>query len=241
MISKQQWEAKVSMGHVGSIFYNPGRTDMYTNVLSQENPDAKMIGGPVILNEHGFGKLTPINSLKGVTAISAKAKDAELIVQYFDYLSSPEGKLLTQYGIEGESYVMKDGKPHFTDKYKESLADSLHKLGNRTANYFATAPMPDLFSDMNEGTLIAEAVAATKPHITKELPQLSFTQEEQEVISKNQQALMDKSSEYMINFIMGREPLTNFDKYIDELKKRGLDEVEAVYNTAYQRALSAAK
>ncbi|MDF2649474.1 MAG: extracellular solute-binding protein family 1 [Paenibacillus sp.] len=241
IISKQQWEAKVSKGNVGAIFFNPARTDFFTDVLKKENPKAKMVGGGAIKNKNGKGELLPDYSLKGVMAISSKSKNAELIVKYYDFLYSPEGKLLTQYGIEGTSYTMKDGKPQYTDEFKKNMQNSLTNIGLGTSRFFFTAPTANLFKDRNEGTLLAEAVETSKPDWTKQDPQLSFTQAEQDIVSKNMQQIQDKTSEYMIKFIIGQEPLSNFDKYVGELKQRGMDELVQTYNAAYQRALKASK
>ncbi|WP_127585338.1 extracellular solute-binding protein [Paenibacillus koleovorans] len=239
IISKQQWEAKVSKGNVGSVFFNPGRTDFFTDVLKKENPKAKMVGGGALKDKNGKGELLPDYSLKGVMAVSSKSKNAELIVKYFDFLFSPEGKLLTQYGIAGTSYTMKDGKPQYTEEFKKDMPNNLTNIGLGTSRFFFTAPMENLFKDRNEGTLLAAAVETSKPDWTKQDPQLSFTQAEQDIVSKNLQPIMDKTSEYMIKFIIGQEPLSNFDKYVEELKQRGLDELVKTYNAAYQRALKA--
>lgn len=241
IISKQQWEAKVSKGNVGAIYFNPARTDFFTDVLKKENPKAKMVGGGALKDKNGKGELLPDYNLKGVLAISSKSKNAELIVKYYDFLYSPEGKLLTQYGIEGQSYTMKDGKPQYTEAFKKDLANNLTAIGLGTTKYFFTAPMPSLFNDRNEGTLMAAAVETSKPDWTKQEPQLSFTQAEQDIVSKNLQPIMDKTSEYMIKFIIGQEPLANFEKFVGELKQRGLDELVKTYNDAYQRALKAAQ
>ncbi|MBO9610430.1 MAG: extracellular solute-binding protein [Paenibacillaceae bacterium] len=241
IISKQQWEAKVSKGNVGAIYFNPARTDFFTDVLKKENPKAKMVGGGALKDKNGKGELLPDYSVKGVMAVSSKSKNAELIVKYYDFLYSPEGKLLTQYGIEGQSYTMKDGKPQYTEEFKKDMVNNPTLLGIGSSKYFFTAPMPNLFKDRNEGTLMAAAVETSKPDWTKQEPQLSFTQAEQDIVSKNLQPIMDKTSEYMIKFIIGQEPLANFDKFVGELKQRGLDELVKAYNDAYQRALKAAQ
>lgn len=59
----------------------------------------------------------------GVWAISSEAKNPEEIFKFFDYLSTKEGQLLCEYGIEGENYTMVDGKPVLTE-------DTLQKLNN---------------------------------------------------------------------------------------------------------------
>jgi putative aldouronate transport system substrate-binding protein len=174
-------------------------------------------------------------------AISSSSKNAEAVIKFFDFVNSAEGRLLTQYGIEGTSYTMKDGKPKYTDEFKKNIADSISALGISTAQYLFSEPLPSMFQDRNEGTLLAAGIEAAKPDTTLAAPILSFTQEEQDIISKNLQPIMDKTNEYMIKFIMGQEPLSNFDKYVAELKQRGLDELVKTYNTAYQRVVKGAK
>ncbi|MBQ7840445.1 MAG: extracellular solute-binding protein [Lachnospiraceae bacterium] len=57
----------------------------------------------------------------GAFAISAEAENPEEIFAFFDYLSTYEGQLLVQYGIEGLSYNMVDGYPVLTDEVQEKL------------------------------------------------------------------------------------------------------------------------
>lgn len=64
----------------------------------------------------------------GVWAISSEAKNPEEIFKFFDYLSTKEGQLLCEYGIEGENYTMVDGKPVLTE-------DTLQKLNDGDTDY----------------------------------------------------------------------------------------------------------
>lgn len=57
----------------------------------------------------------------GCLAISAEAENPEEIFRFFDWLSTYEGQLLGQYGVEGLSYNMVDGKPQLTDEALEKL------------------------------------------------------------------------------------------------------------------------
>ncbi len=78
--------------------------------------------------------LGPINDIAGDTAnvvsgktgygsfaISSQAENPEEIFKFFDYLSTKEGKLLCEYGIEGVTYNMVDGKPVMTDEALEKI------------------------------------------------------------------------------------------------------------------------
>lgn len=36
-------------------------------------------------------------------------------------------------------------------------------------------------------------------------------------------------------FITGAEPLANFDKYVEQCKKLGIEDIMSIYNDAYDR------
>lgn len=57
----------------------------------------------------------------GAWAISADAENPEEIFKFFDYLSTYEGQLLAEYGIEGEHYEMVDGFPVIKEEVLERL------------------------------------------------------------------------------------------------------------------------
>lgn len=57
-----------------------------------------------------------------VWAVSSKAEKPEEIFKFFDYMSTYEGQLLAQYGIEGEHYDMVDGYPVLKDEIKNMIA-----------------------------------------------------------------------------------------------------------------------
>jgi putative aldouronate transport system substrate-binding protein len=95
----------------------------------------------IIYNNEDWVPLGPLNDFTGSNggivhgkngygawAISADAKNPEEIFKFFDYLSSTEGQLLCEYGIEGENYTMVDGKPVLTD-------DTLQKLNDGDTDY----------------------------------------------------------------------------------------------------------
>ena len=71
--------------------------------------------------------VTSGKSGRGCLAISADAENPEEIFRFFDWLSTYEGQLLTQYGIEGLTYNMVDGKPVLTDEALEHLNASDEK------------------------------------------------------------------------------------------------------------------
>ena len=64
---------------------------------------------------------------------------------------------------------------------------------------------------------------------------LKFTLDEQEVVSRVQPDLISYVTEMTAKFIMGIEPLDNYDEYLEELDALGAQELQAVYQAAYER------
>lgn len=81
---------------------------------------------------------------RGCMAVSAKAENPEEIIAFFDYMSTVEGQLLGQYGVEGVSYNMVDGKPVLTEEVLAKMAENdtdwlINEVGasfGGIANYF---------------------------------------------------------------------------------------------------------
>ncbi len=59
----------------------------------------------------------------GEWAINADAKNPEEIFKFFDYLSTKEGQLLMEYGVDGLSYNMVNGYPVLTKDVQKHLDD----------------------------------------------------------------------------------------------------------------------
>lgn len=82
-------------------------------------------------------KTVPGKTGYGAWAISADAENPEEIFAFFDFLSSPQGKMLGNYGIEGVHYDMVDGKPVIKEEVLEHLnnGDSEWLINNVGASF----------------------------------------------------------------------------------------------------------
>lgn len=99
-----------SWGIIGSTH---NRTDVFK--------DYKYV--PFKLNDidDKYVEMTSGKGQYGAWSIPKTTKKPEEVVKFADFMASKEGKLLTDYGIEGEHYNIKDGKVMITD---EMLAKS---------------------------------------------------------------------------------------------------------------------
>jgi len=239
ILAKKQWEERVSAGRVGMIVYSSVRTDYFTRILSQTDPSAKMVGMPPPIGIDGQRHVAPMPrfSPSFCMVVSKDSPHAELIVKFFDYVFSPEGRMIVSYGVEGDSYEMRDGKPVFTNKmYSREAGWNMFVKSAIGGRRIASWSYDDAMIQQLKGTLSLEALQLTWPHVDPPTPILNFNQQEIEIIEARYQNLKDKTSEFLLKFLIGELSLdTSWEDYLLELKRIGLDEMEAVYNQAYAR------
>ncbi|MBQ2841254.1 MAG: hypothetical protein IJE70_07905 [Oscillospiraceae bacterium] len=64
---------------------------------------------------------------------------------------------------------------------------------------------------------------------------LDFNEEEQSVIDMYKTGLLTYTDEMMLKFILGQEPISNFDTFVETAKEMGVQEVLGAYESAYNR------
>lgn len=114
-------------------------------------------------------KVTNGKTGRGCMAISAEAENPEEIFAFFDWLSTVEGQLIAQYGVEGVSYDMVDGKPVLKDEVLKAIDENntdylINEIGaafGGVANYFFTFCITNVDNINNFGESRPGASAGT--------------------------------------------------------------------------------
>lgn len=122
-------------------------------------------------------------SKRGCMAISAEAENPDEIFAFFDWLSTPEGQIIAQYGAEGVSYDMVDGKPVLKEDVLQKLNDGdtdylINEVGagfGGTGNYFFEFVLTnknniDNFGESRPGASAGGSTFARSVEIAKEYP-----------------------------------------------------------------------
>lgn len=122
-------------------------------------------------------------SKRGCMAISAEAENPDEIFAFFDWLSTPEGQIIAQYGAEGVSYDMVDGKPVLKEEVLQKLNDGdtdylINEVGagfGGTGNYFFEFVLTnknniDNFGESRPGAAAGGSTFARSVEIAKEYP-----------------------------------------------------------------------
>lgn len=235
-------EALITSGETGMFITEYALVDQYHAAIKTTDPDAKF--APIIqpsLKPGGTVKYRVVNNRNGgyEAAITTSCEHPEEVAEWFDYAYGEEGYMLFNYGIEGVSYNMVDGKPEFTELLTDN-EDGLDfwavcnkyklEVGPYLRDYKAVPELTPFDMDAMEKWTIA-----TDEHV---IPPVNFTAEEDERYAEIMNDLSTYKDEMVLKFIMGEEPLSKFDEYVEQLKKLRIEEVISIYQTSFDRYMN---
>lgn len=161
--------------------------------------------------------------------LNAKTLDAKrlpIALKWWDYMYSDEGYMLCNYGIEGRSYNMVDGKPVFTDLILNNpdgltyaLASWKYKLFNGTFRYNGYA-MPESDAQTSLNSINAWACDNDRSY---QMPPTSIPLEYSGEYSSIMNEVNTYRDEMVLKFILGVESLDNYDKFVEMLHTLNID------------------
>lgn len=182
------------------------------------------------------------NAVTGTYAVITRdCKNRELCTKLLDYGYCEEGEMLFNFGIEGESYTMVDGYPTFTDEITHNseglsmaVAMSRYTMSHTEAPFVQDKRYMEQYAQLpQQKTALANWLDTdAKDHF---MPPVTITLEQQSELVSAIDNINTYKNEMQAKFIMGIEPIENFDNFREELKKRGV-EIYIQYNQeAYDR------
>lgn len=214
------------------------------NMIREKDPKAIIAPAPVPKkDENSVTKIRILepNNRGFETVITTSCKYPEEAVKWLDWNYSEEGYLWNNFGEEGVSYKMVNGKPQWTEFMTKNpdgfdLNQLMNKYTLQSGSYVrdwkcifvAYSPAANL-------TLTLWAGDTSHLLMTR---LLTFTADEG---NKNATIMGDIGtyvSEMTIKFIKGEEPLTNWDSYVEKVKSMGIDTVVSNYQAAYDRYMN---
>lgn len=176
--------------------------------------------------------------------ISKDNKHVERTMEYFDFWFTDEGSILSSYGIEGEDYTVENGEYKFTDtvlKADGGVPNYLRNIG-AAVEIGSERQLGSELAGMNDMGKKAFEEYQQNNWVQDQLPILSYTQEQQDVLTANKTNLDTYCKEQEQKWIMGAEDVdANWDQYLATLKTMGNEDILRVYNEAYQSYETALK
>ncbi|GLX71165.1 extracellular solute-binding protein [Paenibacillus glycanilyticus] len=240
-------DAIITSGKAGAFFgYIGSSIGVYTPALQQTEPNAKLeaVQFPV-LNKGDEPSFVPRSwEWDGFgAAISTSDKNPVETIKALDYLYSPEGQLLKNFGIEGETYNMVNGEPVYTDlilKNPDGLPIAQAMAKYFVANYSFIGPDDDRFNDqfyqLDSQKDAVKTFSQYADNAMKVLmPPVSLTPEESDEVAKIMNDVTTYRNEMTIKIALGAEPIDAFDKMVDQLKKMNIEKVIAIQQAALDR------
>jgi putative aldouronate transport system substrate-binding protein len=174
----------------------------------------------------------------GGWAISKDNPDLKKTIDLFDFVYSDEGQILTNFGVEGNTWTMEDGIHKYTDKITNNPEGlSFHEALVANGMQWKIGMRQALEYEMQFANEIAFSARKDymENYIVDPFPVLSFTEEENETITDLYSQIRAYTLETTAKMMTGARPVSDFPKFVQELKDIGLDELTAIYQKAYDR------
>ncbi|HOJ09448.1 MAG TPA: extracellular solute-binding protein [Clostridiales bacterium] len=234
--------ANVTNNLLGSLTAGAsGAIGRYTNMMKDKDSKFKLVGTPYpVLKAGDKPQLGQRDSmvLNIGAAITTKCKNKIEAVKWLDYAYSEDGNMLMNFGVEGTTYTMVDGYPKYTDlilkprdisvdenqvKYCPTNMGGPYTLDYRSYEQLISLPEQKdaikIWAATDTSKLIPDNVVISPEDLAK-----NATRE------TDIKTYMDE----MINkFIMGVEPIENYDKFVEKIKTLEINSLIA----AKQKAL----
>lgn len=228
---------------------------MYTYAL-QNWYEASVVG----VTDAYYRPLAPLKAVDGVTpisyieppelawskfAVTNACKDLEGMAKFLDIIYSDRFAALSAWGIEGTTFEKKDNIEVF--KIDSNNWEECAKTGNCPGEFmWENAMFPKLRFAPMESEI--NAIGGIKKQYQEEVinytpampndtaPYLAVpTVEEQERLAELETNYKTYSKELAADLMLGNRSIKDWDSYIEQMKKLGLDEILAIYQARYDR------
>lgn len=174
-------------------------------------------------------------------AISHSNKHPVETIKYFDFWFTEEGRLLSNFGVEGETWDMIDGEPVFKPEVLNStqaVNSQLWELGAQIKKGYWqdyryewqwTAPAA------REGIELYDS----EDLLVDQFLGVAFNKEEQDVYDRLWPSIQTYMLERQQAWVLGSSDIeADWDDYIETINKMGYSDVIEVMNSAYARQYS---
>ena len=248
-IDQKSVDSKIISGRTGATFGWLSNMLTWTKAAKETEPDFELIGVPFPVMEKGdpqnFGwRDAPV--YQAGCAISATSPNKELAAKLLDYGYSEEGAELLNVGRENETFVFEDGKYKMTDLISNNPEGWSYT--NASTYYIGgiAAPKINILNDNNyvqfynlpEQYAAKDVWKGNDPSDTRLPNALTPAADKAARYAKLLTDMEAYADEMFLKFLTGVEPISDFDAYIDELKKSGLDELLQITQESYDRYLA---
>lgn len=181
-------------------------------------------------------------------SISNNCECPELAAQFIDYLYTDEGAVLTNYGVEGVSHEIVDGKPQFTDVITNSaeVRNDDNFSSNVALDVYTFRRLGGRFDSARGNILYSEIYSQLtdvwygNKDSTWDIPDyITLSEADDTQFNSIWPDIQTLILENVSKFINGDRPLSDIPVFQDQLRQMGIEDCIGFYQTAYDAGMTA--
>lgn len=246
-MNKDQMFEKLSNGKLFGVFDNNSFTARtYNPALQQIDPNARFDLLAPMANADGQTRAFRYERDWGdQTVVNAQSERWEDIVKVIDWMYSEEGRMITNFGVEGVHYDMVDDFPTIKQEIVDRNANAsdvfmaiqgeigvgLHGFSLYIDEATYKQVSDPLFVEMGE-----RIQQWTDEGTVVYLPNWpAFTTEETEEITDLELRIGNVFDQEIDKYITGKKSMDQWSELVEMLKAQGAERLEEIFNAAYDR------
>lgn len=224
----------------------------YTQIMHDENPEITQddIRGTVpVTSVKGqnakFSKMNQIYDKSGSSAaITTACKNVDAAAWLLDWMFSEEGDLVCNFGMEGLTYEMVDGKPVYTDMIMKnpdglSVANALAAYTRSSTNGVCIQNEEYIMQYYEQDNQKEALDLCMKTDMGKHFfPPTNVSEENQERFATITNNVKTLSDEMEAKFIAGGTSMDDWDSYVEQLKQFGIEDAIDMMQEAYDHYMA---
>lgn len=232
------WQSRLTNGTSGMTYDMFIRVEFLNNILKKADPKGNYVGAAPLKNTAGKVETKDQQNPVGAgTVVSSKSKYKVEIAKFLNWMYSEEGIMLTNFGIEGNTYQMTNGQPQYTERImkdpNKTAQIMLYSEGWRDNwPYYTDIRYENAMGSEYQNKMRDEMAKYVIPNYPTTL---SFSDEERKVITSKLSQINTYYEEMANKFIMGTESIDKFDDFVKKMDQIGLQDVLKVEQSAYDR------
>ncbi len=172
-------------------------------------------------------------------SINAECKEPEYLLAAFNYLFTEPGFLLANYGKEGDTYNLVNGEVVLTEKMTSNIADGIRLYTIPTG--WGPAWIEPNRQDSSFSQKVLDAQKAWTPDDTSMFIRntvMNYTPEEKAELTDIMGDLLTYQEEYYLKVVTGAGNTDNWDEFVAQCKKLGIERATEIKDAAFSRYIS---
>lgn len=237
-------DAKITGHQIGAAIMNTGGgLGKYAGLMQGKHDTFKLAPVPYPTLKKGdkpeLGQIDYAFNGRGA-AISTSNKNPVETVKWLDAHYSEQGHMLFNFGKEGVSYNLENGYPKYTEAITNNpdglpmqQALARHNRAGWDGPFVQDLRYLEQYAALPEQQESLEVWAV--PSNEKLMPLVTPTKDESSKYASIMADINTYKDEMFHKFVMGAEPLDNFDAYVQTLKSMGIEEALKIQQAALER------